>query len=115
MISLNNEFVTAFLSEENPFREAITYTPYGLSSKNIYAIVKRGGAINNNNKADKTANIYDYEVIIANDSVSGVTNITTGKDKIVMAAPELNETSHTFIVVGLMGKTGMCWKLGLRL
>lgn len=115
MISLSNEFIGAFLSDDNPFRESITYTPTGGTAKTIYALVKRGGAMNNNNAADKTNSIYDYEIVIANDATSGIATITTGKDKISMAAPELNETAHTFMVVGIIGKTGMAWKLGLRL
>jgi hypothetical protein len=113
-ISLSEEFIDVFLDADNPFRESISYIKTGSAAKTIYGIVRRGGMqkISNTGRADKTPIAYDYQAIISVDSTDGIDRITPGKDKIVVSSPEFSGT-NTFIVAGIIARTGMCWHLGL--
>lgn len=113
-MDLSTAFNSAMLGESNPFRESITYTATGQSAKTIWAIPKRGGITSNKNTADKTASIYDYEILIASDATNGIVNPTMGKDTVTMSMPEMGTGNNVFIVAGIVSKTPMCWRLGLR-
>lgn len=112
MLNLSDEFSRYFLDASNPFRESVTYTKTGGAAVSIYGIVRRGGMEKVSGK-DKTPVTYDYELIIACDTTSGIDTVTTGMDKVVFTLSETG-TSNTFIVAGIVAKTGMCWHLGLR-
>ncbi len=111
-INLSDIFNRYFLAAVNPFRETVTYTKTGGTAKSIYGMVRRGG-MQKVSGSDKTPSMYDYELIIAIDATNGIDQVTTGKDKVAFTLSETG-TSNTFIIAGIIEKTGMCWHLGLR-
>ena len=113
--SLETDFISVFLDESNPFRESVTYTPSGGTAKAIYGMVNRGGTskTTQGRSVEKMGALYDYELVISCNATSGIANVIPGKDRVVISAPEFAE-SNTFMVAGVIAKTAMCWKLGLR-
>ncbi len=109
---LKNDFISTFLNAQNPFCETVVYTVSGGASKTIYAIVKRGG-LKKGSGPVKLPSGWDYEVLISHDSTSGIAEVTKGEDKIFIASPEVGE-NNSFVVAGIIAKTPMCWKLGLK-
>jgi hypothetical protein len=113
MTTANAALLAGALSANNPHVESISYTVSGGTAKTINACVNRVSG-SNSRGAIGNRTIYSAEIIISFDSVSGIPVVTPKKDIVVMAAPELNSTSHTFLVVGIVGKSAMGWHLGLQ-
>jgi len=106
------EFIRVQLSSANPFREAVTYTPTGVTAKSIYAVVRRGGIKSASSKSDRMPSIYEYEMLISTDATEGVATVTAMKDKVSMTLKETGAT-NTFTVAGVIGYTKAAWHLGL--
>lgn len=115
VLSLENDFVSVFLDESNPFRESMTYTPSGGAAKAIYGIINRGAAsrTTQDRAVNKIGAVYSHEIIISCNATSGIANVVVGKDKVSFISPEFAET-NTYTIAGIIHKTAMCWKLGLR-
>jgi hypothetical protein len=109
---LKSDFISNFLNAQNPFCETIIYTISGGTAKNIYAIVKRGG-LGKGSGPVKLPSGWDYEILISHDSTSGIEEVTKGLDKVFITSPEVGEV-NSFLVAGIIAKTPMCWKLGLK-
>lgn len=110
---LEQQFIDAFLSSENPFRESVVYTVSGGTAKTIYAVVKRGGTVRTSGRADTTPAGYDCELLISPDSTSGIATVKIGEDTVAITAPEFAET-NVYNVSGIIAKTAMAWHLGLK-
>lgn len=110
-MSLSDEFDEAFLSTDNPFAESVVYISGGVE-KTINAIVRRGGIIKNNNKADNTKALYDYEILV---SLNDIPAVTVNKDEIIISTPQYGQlATNRCTVAGIVGHSPMSWKLGLR-
>lgn len=113
MLTAKAAMLAGPLSDNNPFVESITYTPSGGDAVTINATVKRSSDMMGRENIPDRAH-YKAEIIISNDSDSGVADVTPRKDTVTMAAPELsNSSSHTFLVAAIISKTAMGWHLGL--
>jgi hypothetical protein len=106
---LSEDFDEAFLTDDYPFAESIVYSANGVEST-IKAVVKRGGLVANKSKADNTKSLYDYELIV---SITDITKVTLNKDTVTIDSPQYGGT-NICVVAGILGKTPMCWYLGLR-
>jgi len=112
--ALQDAFINAFLSPTYPFRESVAYTPSGGTAKVIYGVVRRGGLTKGKGK-EGMAPAYDYELLVSNDSTSGIATVTAGEDTVLMSAYEFGAAeTNTFTVAGIMGHSQMGWHLGLR-
>lgn len=114
MLTASEAFLAGALNANNPFVETVTYTPDGGTAKSVLAVVDRGsGSIKRGVIANRTR--YKAEIMISADTTSGIAQVTPRKDIVVLAAPELaNSTEHTFTVHTIIGKSTMGWHLGLQ-
>ena len=113
MLTAKQALIDGALSANNPHVESISYTVSGGTAATINAVVNRSAGMIKRQNIDARPR-YDAEIIISHDSTSGIAAVTPKKDIVVMAAPELNDTAHTFTVVSIIGKTAMGWHLGLQ-
>jgi len=113
MLTPAEALIAGAMSDNNPFVEAVTYTPSGGTAVEINAVVQRESGTVRRSGIDNRSQ-YKAEIIISSDATSGIADVTPRKDTVSMAAPELgNSTSHTFLVAAIIGKSAMGWHLGL--
>lgn len=112
MLDAAQALIDGVLSSNNPFIESISYTPSGGSATTINAVVNRGAGMISGGQNSRPR--YDCEIIISNDADSGIATVTPKKDIVSMNAPELSDSTHTFTVMAIIGKTAMGWRLGLQ-
>jgi hypothetical protein len=108
-----SEFIAWQLGDQNPFRKLIIYTASGFVAKQIYAVVANKGTKKLSGRGDLNS-MYDVEIIISNDSISGISNVTIKKDSVILASPEFGGNKNTYQVSGIISRTPMAWHLGLR-
>ena len=115
MLTAKQALIDGVVSSNNPFVEEISYTPYGGSAKTINATVNRtSGSIKLRSGRTEERPRYNAEIIISNDATYGIATVKPKVDTVVMAAPELNDDTHTFTVADIIGKSAMGWHLGLQ-
>lgn len=112
-IDLQSEFLDNILGEEFPFREAISYTPYGGVAKTIYGVMRRDGAYRSMRQPAGMRSVWEIELIISTDATDGIELVTIKGDKVDITAYESGGGTKTYTVGAIMGRTPMAWRLGL--
>lgn len=115
MINPKDVFASNIVTGSNPFAEIVTYTPSSGTPKEIYAVVRRNTSQQTSRGGMGGIVAYQTEIMIAKTDSDGMLSITPKKDKVTMAAPELNKTTHTYTVVGVVANSAMCWHIGLQM
>jgi hypothetical protein len=113
MLTAKDALIAGALSANNPFVENVSYTVAGGTARAINACVHRVSGSNSRGTIGNRT-MYHAEIIISNDATAGIETVTPKKDTVTMSAPELNSTSHSFLVVAIIGKSAMGWHLGLQ-
>ena len=108
---LSQDIINCFLNTDE-HAETITYTPKGSTAKEIKAIVNRRRV--EPAAEDSSRSLYrEVEIIIANDSVHGVTSVNKGQDEVSL--PEvIGGPAISWVVVDILTQDEGAWQLLLQ-
>ncbi len=106
--NLKRDALNLFLNT-NEFAETIQYTPKGGAPKTIKAVINRRRLNPGGEESGRTLQ-NQLEILIANDSVYGVSAVNKGGDQVFF--PEvLGGADVNFVVVDILGEDQGVWHL----
>lgn len=106
-INLSTDMDSIFLGTENPFREAVTYTPSGLPARQIYAQVERQAPVELRPSGSGEIHKHRVEIWVSKTDLPTVTPMTD------MVAITESGVSKTKRVASVLYEDSGSYKLGL--